>query len=263
MNIKPQIVMESNEGFHNINKSSTDRLINGNTYKDLSTVCIVPIVGANIAVENGKVINVPLIHAKIVQNWMGLMQPMNQKFTRIFMMNMTVDDAYNSAIESILAHPDLKNWKYILTLETDNMPPPDGLMKLYEAINSSPTKDGKPYDVAGGLYWTKGECGQPMIYGNPKDVPLNFIPQVPIPDTIQHCNGLGMGFNLFRLDMFKDTKLRKPWFKTQQEFIPNVGVKCYTQDLFFYENAGKNGYTFCCNTKCKVGHYDIGNDMIW
>ncbi len=262
MEQKPQIIIENSNGYHNTHNESLDRIINGNTYKDLSTICIVPVRGSNIAVESGKIINAPLLHAKVVQNWMGLMMPMNQKFTRLFIMNMRVDEAYNSAIEMILSNPELSKWKYILTLESDNMPPADGIMKLYEAINSTEKKGG-PYDVVGGLYWTKGELGQPMIYGNPNDVPLNFIPQPPKPDTIQRCNGLGMGFNLFRLDIFKNQKLRKPWFKTQQEVIPNVGVKCYTQDLYFYEDAGKNGYKFACDTRCKVGHYDEERDMIW
>lgn len=143
-------------------------------------------------------------------------------------------------------------------MEEDNMPPPDGLLKLFEAINTPPG-----YDVVAGLYWTKGESGQPMLYGNIKDIPKNFIPQVPIPDTIQECNGLGMGFNLFRLDMFKDPKLQRPFFKTLQEHRPGVGTRVYTQDLRFYEDAGRLGYHFACDTRIKVGHYDLERDIVW
>ena len=118
-------------------------------------------------------------------------------------------------------------------MEDDNIPPPDGLIKLYESI-------GK-YDVVSGLYWTKGEAGQPMIYGNPMEVPLSFRPQAPIPDAVQEACGLGMGFNLFKLDMFRDKKLRKPWFKTLQKYDPQGGGSaCYTQDLYFYEDARKH-----------------------
>ena len=70
------------------------------------------------------------------------------------------------------------------------------------------------FDAIGGLYWTKGENGQPMIYGNPNEMPKNFRPQVPIVDGLQPCNGLGMGFTLFKLSMFR--KIDKPWFKTLQ-----------------------------------------------
>lgn len=245
---KPQIVVQDLQGFHNKNlKKSQDKLLRGNTYKDLSTICVIPTRG--------------MIPAKVVQSWWGLMTPMNQKFLRIFIIGMEVGDAYNSAIEFILNNSELNKWKYILTLEEDNMPPPDGLLKLYEAINT--TENDGPFDVVEGLYWTKGEAGQPMLYGNPKGIPKNFIPQVPIPDTIQECNGLGMGFNLFRLDMFKDSKLQRPFFKTLQEYKPYQGAKMYTQDLRFFEDAGRLGYRFACDTRCRVGHYDYNTDMVW
>lgn len=243
--LKPQIVVEDYQGYHNKDiEKSRDRLIRGNTYKDLSTIIIIPTRG--------------VIPAKVVQNWLSLMNPMNQKVIRVFMIGMEVGEAYTAAIEMILANPDLSKWKYILTMEEDNMPPPDGLLKLYEAINTPPG-----YDVIGGLYWTKGESGQPMIYGNVKDIPKNFIPQVPIPDTIQECNGLGMGFNLFKLDLFKDPKLQRPFFKTLQEHRPGVGTKVYTQDLRFFEDAGRLGYRFGCATNIRVGHYDLERDIVW
>lgn len=245
MTIKPQIIIEDYQGYHNKDiEKSRDRLLKGNTYKDLSTICIIPTRG--------------VIPAKVVQSWMNMMSPMNQKFTRIFMIGMEVGDAYNNAIEFILNNPELSKWKYILTLEEDNMPPADGLLKLYEAINTPPG-----YDVVAGLYWTKGESGQPMLYGNINDMPKNFIPQPPIPDTIQPCNGLGMGFNLFKLGMFKDPKLQRPFFKTLQEHTPGVGTKMYTQDLRFYEDAGRLGYRFAAATYVKVGHYDLERDIVW
>jgi hypothetical protein len=240
--VKPQIVVENLEGIHNSNLiESRDRLIQGSTYQDLSTVCIVPTRGS--------------IPAKVVQSWMGLMSPMNQKFIRFFVIGMEVGEAYNNAIETLLANPELQNWKYILTLEEDNMPPPDGLLKLYECM--------KEYDVVGGLYWTKGEGGQPMIYGDPKTMPLNFIPQLPQTATVQHCNGLGMGFTLFKTAIFKDSRLQKPYFKTMQEYREGQGSKMMTQDLYFFEKLASLGYRVACNTHCKVGHYDLNQDIVW
>lgn len=183
-----------------------------------------------------------------------MMTPMNQKFTRLMVKGMEVGDAYNSAIATILSHPELSKWKYVLTLEEDNLPPPDGLLRLYESIED--------YACVAGLYWTKGQDGQPMIYGDPSGI-LNFVPQVPIQDTVQECNGLGMGFNLFNLDLFRDEKIPKPWFKTLQEWNPNDGAKGYTQDLYFFENARKAGYKVACDTRIKVGHYDEANDFVW
>jgi hypothetical protein len=246
--MKPQIVMQDYSGIHNANmKEQLERLDKGKTYQDLSTICICPTRG--------------VIPAKCVQSFMGMMTPMNQKFTRIFMIGMEVGAAYNAAIQSILDNPELSKWKYILTLEEDNMPPPDGLLKLYESIGD--------YSVVSGLYWTKGygmdgnPCGQPMIYGDPKAFPKGFQPQKPIPDTIQECNGLGMGFTLFKMDLFRDERIPKPWFKTLQEYKEGQGARAYTQDLYFYENAAKAGHRFASDNRVKVGHYDYANDQVF
>jgi hypothetical protein len=241
MSQEPKIYMPE-VGVHNKDlDTSIDRLEKGKTYKDLSTIIVCPTRG--------------VIPARVVQAYMGMMKAMNQKcIGPLFVSGMEVGQAYNAAIEMILANPDLSNWKYILTIEEDNMPPADGLLKLYESMDK--------YDVVQGLYWTKGEGGQPMIYGDPAVMPKNFIPQKPIPETVQQCNGLGMGFNLFKLDIFKDPDIPKPWFKTVQEVTP-AGAKSYTQDLYFYENAAKAGYVFACDNRVRVGHYDYANDIVW
>lgn len=242
--MKPQIVIDNPEGYgkHNSNlEASRNRILQGNSYKDCSTICIIPSRG--------------LMPTKVVQSWMNMVPLMNQKFVRVFVIGMEVGDAYNQAIEMVLANPELSKWKYILTLEDDNMPPPDGVVKLME--------NAEKFDVIGGLYWTKGEGGQPMIYGNPKSIPLNFIPQPPLIDQVQECCGLGMGFTLFKLDVFKDKRVPKPWFKTCNEYKEGVGTKVYTQDLYFFENIHKLGYKVACDTRVKVGHYDFGGDIVW
>jgi hypothetical protein len=246
--MQSQIVVPDIGGKHNQDLiESAKRLDISQSYKDLSTIIICPTRG--------------VIPAKIVQAWMGLMRPMNQKVIGpLFAIGLEVGDAYNQLIQMILANPELSKWKYILTIEEDNAPPADGLLKLYESIEGK--IDGHKYDVVQGIYWTKGEGGQPMIYGNPQEMPKNFIPQMPIPETVMPANGLGMGFNLWRLDLFKDKNLRQPWFKTLQEVNQN-GASAYTQDLYFFEDAGKNGYKFACDTRVKVGHYDLQNDITW
>lgn len=234
------ILMPDFRGYHNINPDTNNRLDRSKSYQDLSTIIIAPITGD--------------LSPIVVQSWMGLMKPMNQKVIGpIFAQGYEVGHAYNETIKSILANPELSKWKYIMTLEHDNLPPADGLLKLYENMDQ--------YDVIGGLYWTKGEGGQPMIYGNPQVLPMNFIPQRPIVDGIQPANGLGMGFNLFKMDIFK--KMPYPWFRTIQEFAPGEGAKMYTQDLYFYEKAAKEGYKFACDTRVKVGHYDKSTNIIW
>jgi len=237
------VTEQLNIGINNADLAkAVERLVKGKAYQDISTVIVCPTRG--------------MIPDRVVQSWLGLMKPMNQKVIGpIFFRGYEVGDAYNMAIDMVLNHPDLSHWKYILTIEEDNIPPPDGLLKLYEHMDT--------YDGIGGLYWTKGEGGQPMIYGDPSLEPMNFIPQIPKPDTIQEANGLGMGFNLFKIELFKDPRLERPWFKTVHEYEPGKGSRMYTQDLYFYERARKLGYRFACDTRVRVGHFDSGTDVVW
>ncbi len=239
---KPTILVPDNAGVHNAS-DYTARLEKEKTYRDLSTIIVCPTRG--------------MIPARIVQSWQGMIRPMNQKaLGPIFMEGMEVGEAYNQVIKMILENSDLKNFKFMLTIEEDNAPPADGLMKLYESIDE--------YDAIGGLYWTKGEAGQPMCYGNPDAIPVNFIPQIPQPGTIMPCNGLGMGFTLFRLEMLKDKRFDYgSWFKTKQEVSPEGGVQVYTQDLWFFQRARELGYKFACDSRVRVGHYDTTNQIMW
>lgn len=239
--MEAKIVLEDWEGRHNLHDSAK-RVAEEGLYKDSSMICIVPTRG--------------MISAKVTQNWMGMFTPMNQKFTRMFMIGMEVGQAYNRCIEAILANEELSKWKFIVTLEEDNLPPPDGFCKIATAMHNNPQ-----YSAIGGIYWTKGDGGQPMIYGDPKVVPKNCIPQVPIPNTVQECNGLGMGFTCFRLDIFKT--LPKPWFVTKQEWRVNEGSSSFTQDLYFFTEAQKHGHRFACDTSIKVGHYSYAEDIVW
>ncbi|MGB4759151.1 MAG: hypothetical protein WBP26_03770 [Candidatus Saccharimonadales bacterium] len=239
---RPQIFVPDNAGVHN-NSDYASRLEKEKTYRDLSTIIICPTRG--------------MIPARIVQSWQGLIRPMNQKVLGpIFMEGMEVGEAYNQVIKMILENPDLASFRFVLTLEEDNAPPPDGLMKLYESIDT--------YDAVGGLYWTKGEGGQPMCYGNPAEMPLNFIPQIPQADTVTPCNGLGMGFTLMRMEMLKDSRFEYgAWFKTMQAYTPETGVQMATQDLWFFQKARELGYKFACDSRVKVGHYDAQSQIMW
>jgi len=242
MSGKAQIIIPNMEGYHNQGDEATrKRLEKSKSYQDLSTICIVPCVGA--------------IPPKVVQAYRGLMTPMNQKFIMIMVENMEVGAAYSQTIEHILQNPELSKWKYILTMETDNCPPPDALLKAYESMDK--------YDAIGGLYFTKGEHGQPMCYGHPQQFPVNFIPFMPPVETVQECRGLGMGFTLFKMDIFKNKQMPRPFFETVQDYQAGVGTRAYTQDLKFFENAGKLGYKFACDSRIKVGHLDYANDFMW
>ena len=207
------------------------RLLKSNSYRDLSTVWITPSPKGNLDMQ------------VVFQSWLAMSMPMNQPIQRLGIANAEVGEAYNAAVEMILrdSHP----WKFMLTVEHDNLPPRDGLLKLYESIDK--------FDAIGGLYFMKGEAGTAMIYGDP-NIPGDFRPQVPKPDTLQECNGLGMGFTLFNVEMFR--KIPGPWFETDNK-------DQNTQDLVFFDKARKAGFKVACDTRVRVGHMDFATRKIW
>jgi hypothetical protein len=194
-----------------------------------------------------------MIPTKVYLSHCGLIFPPNQASHRMAAIGMEVGEAFSDSIEQIISHPELGQWEYLLTIEHDNIPPADGLLKLIKRMEEHPE-----FACIGGLYWTKGEGGVPQIWGDPKDPVLNFRPQPPVAGQLIECCGTGMGFNLWRISMFKDPKLRKPWFKT---IASKDGVG--TQDLYFWGDARKHGYRCAIDCDVLVGHYDHTTDTTW
>ena len=231
-------------GYHNQKFiSSPVEMVKGFSYKDLSTVMFTPTLGS--------------VPVRVIQSWNAMLKPMNQKFTQIFLVNDEVGKAYEQMIDILKSSPELSKWKYVVTLEHDNCPPPDGLLKLYEDIEVS------GLDAVGSLYWTKGEGGQPMIYGKMDEFPLSFSPWLPPPNSVAQCHGLGMGFTIFKMSMLLDPRWERPIFKTEQSYEPGKGVRQFTQDLRMFENAGKLGFKVGGSTRVLTGHYDLANDKMW
>jgi len=259
-------------------RESFKMLPHGDTFKDLSTVIIIPIRGNREEKETIYCDNCKTKHevTKTVINGLSpifveaykrLIKPMNVPVVEMMVPGYEVGDAYNTAIEMILNSPGLKDFKYVLTIEDDNIVPfiPNSqgpLMMLYECME-------KGFDIAGGLYWTKGIPSMPLLYGFPEDKKDSVSGMFSVrydwkdkPEGPIECNGLGMGFTLFKMDLFKDKRLEKPWFKTVNE-NNEQGQKMYTQDLYFFEKARELGYRVCVDTRVKVGHLDVKSGIIY
>ena len=221
-------------GIHNREiQKSTQRILEGGSWKKQRTIMLIP-AG-------------PTIPTKVYLSHRALIFPPNQPAHVMAAIGLEVGEAFSGSIAEIIAHPDLGQWEFLLTIEHDNCPPADGLVKLIRRMEQHPE-----YACIGGLYWTKGEGGVPQIWGDPKDPVLNFRPQLPVDGHLVECCGTGMGFNLWRLKMFKDERLRKPWFKTVAG-AEGVG----TQDLYFWGDARKYGYRCAIDCDVKVGHFDL------
>jgi len=246
--MKPQFVVADFGGKHNKDpQKTTARLLKGGSWKRQRIVMILPAAD--------------MVPAKCALSWMNLAFPPNNGCVKILAQGMEVGDAYSTAIENILEHPEFKNWEYLLTVEHDNLPPPDGVVRLVEALENHPE-----FSSIGGLYFTKGEGGCAQIWGDVKDPVVNFRPQPPDPaGGLVECYGTGMGFNLWRLKMFKDKRLKKPWFKTLNG---SDGKGVGTQDLSFWTEARKYGYRCAIDCSVKVGHLDYDGsfgdkDTVW
>lgn len=232
-------------GVHNENlERSSGRILRGGSWKKQRVVVILP--------------SADTISARVCHAIWSLAFPPNQPVHRILALGQEVGEAYSNAIAEVLTV--LPDWEYLLTLESDNLPPSDGVVKLIARMEENPH-----FSCIGGLYWTKGPEGVPQIWGDPRDPVINFRPQVPVPGQLVECCGTGMGFNLWRLSMFKDTRLRRPWFKTVDG---REGQGVGTQDLYFWGDARKYGYRCAIDCSVLVGHYDLEGrfgppDTVW
>lgn len=207
--------------------------IHGNTWKKARTIMIIP-SSATMA-------------AKVALSHWNLIFPPNQGVYRMLVTGCEVGDAYSTAIEGIIAHPDLSQWEYVLTVESDNIPPPDGVLKLIRRMEDNPH-----LSCVGGLYWCKGPGGAPHIWGDITDPVVNYRPVMPRAGELVECYGTSMGFNLWRMEMFKDKRIARPLFQTKAG-INGVG----TQDLAFWGEARKYGYRCAVDCDVLVGHHDL------
>lgn len=241
--MKPQLTIQDFGGLHNKDLAGTrSRLVKGASWKKQRIVVILP-TGESVP-------------AKAALSWWNLAFPPNQGVVKILAQGMEVGEAYSETISQVMAHPELSTWEYILTLEHDNLPPADGVIKLVERMEANPQ-----FACIGGLYFTKGEGGVAQIWGDAKDPVINFRPQPPDANGgLVECCGTGMGFNLWRINTFKDPQLRRPWFKTLNG---KDGEGIGTQDLYFWCDARKYGYRCAIDCSVRVGHYDQATDMVW
>jgi hypothetical protein len=240
--MNPQIVVGYDLGAHNSSlEQSAARIMEGGSWKKQRTILLIPA---------GKKMD-----TRVALAMRALAFPPNQQMYPMAAVGMEVGDAYSNAIKWITETPGLNEWEYIFTIEHDNIGPPDGVVKLIYQMEQHPE-----FACIGGLYWTKGWGGVPQIWGDPKDAVLNFRPQVPRAGELVECCGTGMGFNVWRLSMFRDERLRRPWFKTNDG---REGGGIGTQDLHFWTDARQYGYRAAVDCSVLVGHFDPDSEKTW
>lgn len=246
---QPQIIQSHDPGYHNsdLQKSSL-RVLEGGSWKKQRVVVLMPAAD--------------MIPSRVMMACWSLAFPPNQGVHRVLCQGMEVGDAYSTAIAEIVDNPQhpCHDWEYILTVESDNIPPYDGVVRLLKQMDAHPE-----FSCLGGLYWCKGPEGCSHIWGEIADPVINYRPQVPKPNELVECYGTSMGFNLWRLSMFKDKRLQRPWFKTLDG---SEGRGIGTQDLAFWTDARKYGYRCAVDCGVLVGHIDYNGSfgpkgMVW
>jgi len=221
------------------------------TYRDNSTIIIVPS-------------RTDKFHYRVVNSWQNLIAPMNAKRAFLYVINDEVGKAYTNTIQTILKDPQLSTWKYVMTLESDNIQPPDAQIRLLESIEEF------GFDGVSGIYFTKGDVNMPMCYGDPDRFrqtgelefrPRDIRPALQGGGRVVECNGIAMGCSLYRLSLFKE--IQPPWFVTVNDFIEGKGVQGFTQDLFFCEKAKRAGKRFGVDFRVRVGHLDEATGIVY
>jgi len=219
--------------------------LNGMTYKKANTIIVVPMRESKM-------------HVRFHQALSGLVSPPNQQRSCLFAIGQEVGHAYNNMIANILADPVLSQWQYILTIEDDNLPPPDAHIRLLESIEAN-----GGYDAVGALYWTRGDVQMPMCYGDPDEYARTGVPEFRPRDIrnavkngwVVPCLGLAMGCTLWKMSLFRE--IGYPWFVTVSDYAQNnKGLECFSQDLWFCRKAIQAGKKFACDCRIRMPHMD-------
>ena len=226
------------------------RVIHGCTYKDSSTAIICPTRG--------------MIDYRVVRSWQRLVDIPNQRRSFTFVSGDEVADAYNRGIEEILGDWRTASHKYLLTLEDDNIPPPDAHLRLLDTIQSG------PWDIVAGLYYAKNAAHTyPNAAGKielgPFDKSLVDTSEAEKTGGVLEVNGVPMGCTLFKMDLFRS--MPRPWFKTVSEYLllngEAHGRRTVIHDLDFCERARLAGHRIAVDCGVRVGHLDIRNGVIY
>lgn len=206
----------------------------------------------------------PMIHNRVAQAIQNIQQAPNQGRGIWFPHGHEVGHAYNETLKAILADPNVGKWPYLMTVEDDQLPPPNAFILLAQALEAT------GFDAVSGTYFTKGDYGVPQTWGDANEYRqtgvLNFRPVDPLPAlrqgaTVLEVNGIGMGCAVWRMGLFRE--MPPPWFVTTCEWSPEKGGGSSTQDLHFCANAKRAGKRFGVDLRVKVGHMDIASGIVY
>lgn len=179
--------------------------------------------------------------------WLSLFQlrwPHNVSKMITVVDGLPVDEARNKIVE----HAKEGNAKYLLFIDDDVFPPPDGLQRLL----------ARKADIVSGVYYTKSQPPYAVI--SKYDYPAGIDDWV-YGDVLE-VDFTGGGFLLIDMKVFD--KLKKPYFrynkgrpqKTEEEKrMGNIG-----EDVWFCKKAQEAGFKVIADTSIQCTHFDYAED---
>lgn len=145
-----------------------------------------------VVARYGQTIPTNWSHVEVMQ-WMNSHVPLRYQ----------VADAENIIAKSVVDH----KFEWLLFIESDNVLPPDAFIK----INSYMIRGDEP--IVGGLYFTKSDPPEPMIYRKPGS---GYFADWKLGDKVQ-CRGLPFGFTLIHGSI-----IRELWKKAPEYMVGNI-----------------------------------------
>lgn len=174
------------------------------------------------------------VSARWALAYAALCTPMNTAVPRVCEVGLPVDQARNKIVRIALDLPDAAT--HILFLDDDVIMHPHLLLQLLKADR----------DIVSGVYFTKGEPSEPLIFGEPGEGTAVYVPG----SGLHKVYGHGMGMALIRtgvfrtmqekLDLGTDARGNPRWFYTSGD-VPGEGLRA-TEDLWFLGRAHEAGF---------------------
>ncbi len=184
-----------------------------------------------------------LLHVNWVAAFMELIWPLNTGKAQLFVTGKSVAEARNETVARALSiENEDREVTHLFWIDDDVIIPRTALLQLLRHRRS----------IASGVYFTRAELGEPLIFPNAGGGTLEFIP-----DRAFEVWGHGMGLTLVETEVYRKMQQEldlgtdqfgyPAWYRTtggedckvEKQILDSGG----TEDLYFLDRAGKIGFT--------------------
>jgi hypothetical protein len=157
--------------------------------------------------------------------------PMNCRFSELAIEGLPVDEARNAIAAAAVRNPEVS---HVWFLDDDVLVHAHALLQLLAGRK----------DVIGGVYFTKGAFGQPVVFEHPNAGPMEYMAGT----GLHPVYAIGMGLTLIRTEVFRrlqaeldlgvDDHGNPQWFRTCDR--PG-DIERLTEDTYFCRMCDRVG----------------------